>query len=134
MPPFRRMGAVWPPQSYSDADQRNILRLWDTSTGRQTLKLPGSKNKESLNHLVFSADGKQIIVARGRNKGIIGLWDLTSGKEIRSFSGHPSFITSLALSGDEKYIGSGDWVGTIKLWDLHTGRRDKNIKGTHRRS
>ncbi len=115
--------------AYSDADQRNILGLWDTSTGRQAIKIPAGKNKESLGHLVFSADGKQIIVARGRNKGIIGLWDLASGKEIKSFSGHSSFITALALSGDEKIICSGDWVGAIKLWDLRTGGQIKTLKG-----
>ncbi len=115
--------------SYSDADERNYLCLWDTATGRQTLRLKSSKNKESLSYLTFSADGKRMIVARGRNEGIIGLWDLTVEKEIRSFSGHSSFITALTLSGDEKYIGSGDWVGIIKLWDIRTGNEMKTLKG-----
>ncbi|MEN6624416.1 MAG: caspase family protein, partial [Smithella sp.] len=115
--------------SYSDVDERNYLCFWDTATGRQTLRLKSSKNKESLSHLVFFADGGRMIVSRGWNEGIIGLWNLTAGKEIRTFSGHSSSITSLALSGDEKYIGSGDWVGTIKLWDIRTGGEIKTLKG-----
>jgi WD40 repeat protein len=43
--------------SYSDADERNYLCLWDTATGRQTMKLFGSNNKESLGHLVFPPMG-----------------------------------------------------------------------------
>lgn len=115
--------------SHSDDDDRTVLRLWDTATGRQTTKLPGNRNKEGLSHLIFLAGERQIIVARGRNEGIIGLWDLTKGKEIRTFSGHSQFITAVALSADEKYISSGDWGGTIKIWDIRAGSAMKTLKG-----
>lgn len=115
--------------SHSEADNRTVLRLWDTATGRQTLKMPGNKNKEGLSHLVFTADGRQIVVARGRNEGIIGLWDLTTSREIRTFSGHSQFITSVVLSADGKRMASGDWGGTIKLWDIRTGGEIKTLKG-----
>jgi len=115
--------------AHSEAEDRTVLRLWDTATGRQTLKMSGNKNKEDISHLVFTADGRQIIVARGRNEGVLGLWDLAKGREIRTFSGHSQFITAVALSADEKRIASGDWGGTIKLWDIPSGRELKTFKG-----
>lgn len=126
---FSSDGSLVAAASYSLVDERGVLSLWDTATGKQSYKLRANKKREGFNHVAFTADGKQIITSRGGNQGIIGLWDLATGREIRSFSGHPSFITSLALSGDGKYIVSGDWIGAIKLWNLHHGGEIKALKG-----
>lgn len=126
---FSPDGSLVAAASYSRDDERGVLGLWDTVTGKQSLKLRANKKREGFNRVAFTADGRQIITSRGGNQGIIGLWDLATGKEIRSFPGHPSFITSLALSADGKYIVSGDWIGTIKLWNLHNGGEIKTLKG-----
>ena len=44
------------------------------------------------------------------------LWDVATGKQIRSFEGHTSSVQSVAFSRDGKTILSGSFDGTMKLW------------------
>jgi WD40 repeat protein len=69
------------------------------------------------------------------------LWDLKTGKPIRTFEGHQGNITAICLSPNGQIIASceGDWVvrptfhplkdNTIRLWELATGRPLLTIKG-----
>ncbi|MCJ8283707.1 MAG: hypothetical protein MJK14_28995, partial [Rivularia sp. ALOHA_DT_140] len=43
-------------------------------------------------------------------------WDLSSGKEISTFQGHQSIVTSVAFSPDGKILATAS--RTIKLWSL----------------
>jgi WD40 repeat protein len=52
----------------------------------------------------------------------VKLWDVTTGKLIRTFSGHEGRIETLALSFDRKILATGSGDETAKLWDVQTGR------------
>ena len=45
----------------------------------------------------------------------------TNTKKIRTFKGHSSTVTSVAITPDGKYIVSGSRDNTIKLWDIKSG-------------
>jgi WD40 repeat protein len=47
------------------------------------------------------------------------LWDVATGKEIRSFTGHTGAVESVA---DGRTALSGSEDHTFKLWDLTAGR------------
>ena len=49
------------------------------------------------------------------------LWDAASGVEIKKLEGHSGSVTSVAFSGDSKYIASGSGDNTVRLWDAATG-------------
>jgi WD40 repeat protein len=50
----------------------------------------------------------------------VKVWDLNSGHEERTLSGHGGGVMALALTGDGRVVsGSGD--GTVKVWDLESG-------------
>jgi len=53
---------------------------------------------------------------------IIKLWDIETGKCIRTFEGHQEEVESVAFSPDGKLILSGSYDDTIRLWDIKTGR------------
>ncbi|MDD4091931.1 MAG: caspase family protein [Smithellaceae bacterium] len=126
---FSPDGSLIAAASYSLDDERGVLGIWNTATGKQSIRLRANQKREGFNQVAFTADSRQIVTAEGGNQGILGIWDLTSGREVRSFPGHPSFITSLALSGDGKFVVSGDWIGTVKLWNLRQGGEIKTLKG-----
>ena len=57
------------------------------------------------------------------------LWDVASGKEIRTFKGHSSWLSSVAFSPDGRHVLSASGDQTIKLWDIATGNVVKTFIG-----
>jgi WD40 repeat protein len=85
--------------------------LWNILEDHRTYTLTGMKG----NPVYLSSEGNNIIVANERD---VEIWDVTSGKMLRSFSGHQGQVTSGAMSSDGKHILSGSDDGEIKLWVL----------------
>lgn len=57
----------------------------------------------------------------------IKLWDVSSGKEIRSLTGHTNFVKFLTFSPDGKMLASGSYDDTIKLWDVPSGKAMRSL-------
>jgi len=75
--------------------------------------------------VAFSPDGKTIV--SGSDK--IKLWDVVTGKEIRTLLGHSDSVHSVAFSPDGKTVVSGSFDRTIKLWDIITGQEICTLLG-----
>jgi WD40 repeat protein len=67
----------------------------------------------------FSPDKKRII--SGQMDRSIRIWDAESGRQIRSFNGHPTWVLSVAWSPDGKKFLSCDHE-TLKVWEAETCR------------
>jgi WD40 repeat protein len=79
--------------------------------------------------LSFSPDGKHII-AGGDMKNSLKLWDIATGKEIGTLTGHTEDrIGSVAFSPDSKYALSGSSDKTVKLWEVATGKEIRTFIG-----
>jgi WD40 repeat protein len=108
--------------------------LWDIDTGRE-IRTFLSHKEESVYSVTFSPDGRQILSAgfyRYNDKNIIGtikLWDVNTGKEIKTLSGHTTVVSSVAFSPDGRQVVSGSVDKTIKLWDVNTGKEIKTFSG-----
>ena len=89
--------------------------------------------KIQLGHLAvesvaFSPDGK--FFASGGGDNLVILWEISSGKEIRTFDGHDSQVVSLAFSPDGKYLFSAAVYDTaIKQWDVSSGQERRAFSG-----
>jgi WD40 repeat protein len=59
-------------------------------------------------------------LATGSEDKTIKLWNLDTGKEIRTLQGHDSYVNSVSFSPDRKTLATGSADKTIKLWNLDT--------------
>lgn len=76
---------------------------------------------------IFSPDGRWLASASNDNE--VKLWDLASGRELRSFTGHSDVVRCIAFSPDSRFLASGSSDKTIKLWDIATGRDLRTFTG-----
>jgi WD40 repeat protein/serine/threonine protein kinase len=117
---------------------RGQLKLWDNQTGRC---LPYFEDQsDPVTAVGLSPDGRFALVGtaqavvrtdNGRfvQSGAIHLWELTSGKCVRSFEGHLGAVTSVCFSFDGRYVVSGSTDATVKLWDVGSGHCLRTFAG-----
>jgi WD40 repeat protein len=88
---------------------QNRVRIWQSRSDWTTLSGVGFSGLRSLG-IAFTRDGKQLAAAG--TGGTVGLWDTSSGDNLRSFYGHKSPIGAVALSPDETqlYAIGNDWA------------------------
>ncbi|MBI4619584.1 MAG: caspase family protein [Desulfobacterales bacterium] len=101
----------------------NNVTIWDIKTGNKsrTLNLL-SGDVPGVSALSMSHDGKYLLAGM-KGGGWVKLWNVETGKEIRSLPGH-SFteaMEALAFSPDGKYaVTGGSYL--IKQWNVTTGK------------
>jgi WD40 repeat protein len=66
-------------------------------------------------------------LASSDSNGQIKLWEVHSGKEIRTLVGHSKLVITLAFSPDGKLLASGGADKTLKLWQVSTGKMLRDL-------
>lgn len=85
------------------------------------------KNKFSGDCIAISNDDKYLVAANYGGENWIYVWDIVSGKSVKTLKGHTKDVLSLAISPDNNYIASGSKDETIRLWDKKTGKLIKTL-------
>ncbi|MGH7998433.1 MAG: protein kinase domain-containing protein [Brasilonema sp.] len=79
--------------------------------------------------VAISSDGRAI--ASASNDHTIKLWQLETGKLLRTFggwfSGHSSIVHAIAFSPDGQLLATGSWDETIKLWQVSRGKEIRTL-------
>jgi WD40 repeat protein len=128
----------------SNSDEQPIY-LWDTATGKEIRQLRWPE-KAGPTCMVFSADGKYLIVAHGapeqageHQEHSLRVWEVATGRvlhrfptELHQFGTPEGSNRAAALSPDGKTFAAaaGD---TILLWELASGKERGRFTG-HRES
>ncbi|HOW57487.1 MAG TPA: WD40 repeat domain-containing protein, partial [Smithellaceae bacterium] len=112
------------------------ISLWDVSTGRRIQSFLA--HKEDISALALSPDGKYVLSGAGAYTSArvgdegrdfaLKLWDISTGREIKTFSGHTKYIKSVAFSPDGRYTLSSGGDDTLRLWEVSTERQIQIIK------
>ena len=88
---------------------------------------PADHHFGSVNSVSFSPDGKLLVT--GSNDNSLRLWDVASGKALKTFEGHQGRVNSVAFSPDGKQLASGSGDNSLRLWDVASGKVLKTFEG-----
>ena len=110
----------------------NTVRLWDVATD-QSLKIQEQPLEDltyrtgGVNSVSFSPNGKTIASASAD----IRLWDVATGRKLKTLSGHTGWVNSVSFSPDGQILASANvsFDNTVHLWDAATGQPLKVFTG-----
>lgn len=114
-----------------------LIKLWDSAGGALLKTLHGHVQMKSgdinasfsgIYNVAFSPDGKRL-VSCGTDDAI-KLWDIVTGKEIRSMTGHKDDVTAVGFSPDGRTLVSGGLDSTVRIWDAGSGKEIKTLGRT----
>lgn len=80
-----------------------------------------------VSSVAISADGRHLLTCSYDLTA--KLWDISSGKEIRTFLGHSKAVMSVVTSADGRYLLTGGLDKTAKLWDVSSGKEIRTFSG-----
>jgi WD40 repeat protein len=78
--------------------------------------------------VAFSPDGAWL--ATGGEEFTLKIWDVQTGRELKSQRGHGGDIYAVATSPDGRWVASAGEDSTVKVWDSHNEfKLDHSFRG-----
>ena len=111
----------------ASASESGKIKVWKITTG-QCVKRFDSAHHKGINCLTFNKDGSQIL--SGAFDTTIRIHGMKSGKMLKEFRGHTSFVNVAIFSADHHHIISGSSDGTVKIWNAKTTECVNSYKST----
>ncbi|KAF9580757.1 Serine/threonine-protein kinase smu1 [Lunasporangiospora selenospora] len=97
--------------------QDGKIKVWKVQTG-QCLRRYSPAHQGGVTSVCFSPDGTQILSASFDLT--VRLHGLKSGKLLKEFRGHTSYVNYASFSLDGTQVVSSSSDGTIRIWDFKT--------------
>jgi WD40 repeat protein len=119
-------GDYYPPKQTDEekaraADLKRTVELWDVATGKQLSKVR-IDDKQWVANVAFLPGGKEVVVAS--TDGLLTVWDVAAGKEVRRLAGRRGTGSLLAVSPDGKTVAAGSYYdGSVQTFDAAAVRR-----------
>ncbi|HJZ49835.1 MAG TPA: protein kinase, partial [Roseiflexaceae bacterium] len=101
--------------SYPPMVARALYRAYDEVAARRSMHTSGG----ALRAVAWSPDGKRAL--SGGADGMLRVWDVGTGAELRALKGHAGSVWSVAWSPDGTHALSGGADGTVRVWDVGNG-------------
>ena len=85
------------------------------------------EHADSVNAACYSPDGRYI--ASGSYDHTIKIWEVATGRLLRTLAEHIEDVNSVAYSPNGAYLASGSGDETIKIWEVASGECIKTLEG-----
>lgn len=112
-------------------DAREKLILWPVESGKPFRIFSDEEETVApealVNSVAFSPDG-QFALSCGE---ALKLWNVKTGRKIRTFNGHTKPVITAAFSRDGTQVISGSLDYTVKQWDVTSGRMIWSLQLDH---
>jgi len=119
-------------QVLASTSKDSTVKLWNVNTGEVMRSITACSNGVPYNYVLgvaFNPDGEFLAVGSMDSQSPVSLWEVDTGRKLRSFIGHSSFVTSVVFSSDGKLLASGSNDKTLRLWDVNTGQEVWSASG-----
>ncbi len=114
-------------QTVATAGRNDVIRLWDTQTGRVMKVFPLVRETNTVSDLAFSRDGKLLLFAAGDNAYV---WNINSdAPHPRRLAGHNNTIACFVPSPTHMIAATTSHDYTVKIWDLISGQARQTLVG-----
>ncbi len=97
-----------------------------TADGKPAFEVK-SGHSDTVFGVAFSPDGK-LLATSGADK-FVKVWEVPSGKFVKSFEGHTHHVLDVAWTADGKKLVSAGADNVIKVWDYEKGEKARDIQG-----
>ncbi|HEY7315875.1 MAG TPA: protein kinase [Gemmataceae bacterium] len=85
----------------------------------------GDGVRAPVSAFAFRGDGAAL--AAGSSGGLLKLWSLADGKELRSWTAHSSAVQAVAFSPDDRLLATASDDRRVVLWDPATGKKVREL-------
>src|ERR1041385_4213273 len=108
-----------------------VLFSISLSASAQSLETVIQKGHELAVVSVATSPDSNYVATGSRDKSA-KLWELSTGREVRSFLGHDYSVTALSFANDGKVLVTGSNDLTVRLWDVNTGEEIAKVPMEYR--
>ena len=84
-------------------------------------------HSDAVRSIALSANGKYLL--SGSRDRTLKLWEVATGRLLRTFEGHSDGVESVTFSPDERFALSGGYDNTMKLWQVENGQLVRTFEG-----
>ncbi|MBX9627304.1 MAG: WD40 repeat domain-containing protein [Gemmataceae bacterium] len=116
-PAVARPGAGVAPAA---ADTGPTVAVWEATGGKELFKAPVGGTAGPQSGVAFSPDGK--LLAVGSGEGPIDLWEVPSGKPVKTLLGRTGQGAKVAFAPDGKLLAAVGTDGAVQRWTLPDGK------------
>ena len=100
--------------------------IWDV-VKKSLVKEFKDAHSDTIFGAEFSRDGKQLL--SGAADKFVKIFDIATGKHVRSFEGHTHHVLDVSWKADGTSIASAGADNVIKVWNVDTGEQRRTIGG-----
>jgi len=109
-----------------DPSRSGELMIWDVAK-KSLVKEFKDAHSDTIFGAEFSRDGKQLL--SGAADKFVKIFDIATGKHVRSFEGHTHHVLDVSWKADGTSIASAGADNVIKVWNVDTGEQRRTIGG-----
>jgi WD40 repeat protein len=91
-------------------------RVWDAVTGTRVLQLEAVFNGDPVRGVAFSPDGKWLAACGAGWLGGAKIFEVQTGRLVRSLDGHSIGVTGVAFSSDGTRLSTASYDRTARVW------------------
>ncbi|MCI4382084.1 hypothetical protein PGIGA_G00259510 [Pangasianodon gigas] len=103
----------------------DMVKVWKWSD--EKMELQWSLEGHQLGVVSVDISHNGAIAASSSLDAHIRLWDLESGKQVKSMDAGPVDAWTVAFSPDSKYIATGSHLGKVNIFGVESGKKEYSL-------